>query len=334
MPTKKNIAHEKAIKLRTVFMGTSHFALPILEALIANQYNIVAIYTKSDQKIGRKREDATRAIADNPIRDCAKKHAIPLYQPLRFDDDVIETMRTMKPDLIIVAAYGKIIPSTVLALPGFGAINVHPSLLPKFRGPSPIQNALLMGDKETGTTIMLMNEDVDAGDILAQKKIPINPHDTTGTLMSKAARTSADLLLTTLPAWVARVITPKKQDERKATLCQLIERSDGHLSWHAEAQEIYNRYRALMPWPGVFSFWRRKSDDSLVRIKLCSITMQENDSPSAHTIGEVFLCGERVGIQTLDGIIFPEKIQMEGKGVQTIETFRNGCPDFVGSVLQ
>lgn len=334
MPTKKNAAHEKAIKLRTVFMGTSHFALPILEALIARQYNIIAVYTKPDQKIGRKEENGARPVADNPIRDCAKKHSIPLHQPSRLDDVAIETLRARKPDMIVVAAYGKIIPSAILGIPGFGTINIHPSLLPKFRGPSPIQNAILMGEKETGTTIMLMNDDVDTGDILAQKKFSINPNDTTGTLLPKAAIISAELLVATLPAWVAREITPHAQDEKKATLCQLIERSDGHLSWHAEAMEIYNRYRALMPWPGVFCFWRRKKDDSLVRIKLLSIAMRQDDAATPHAIGEVFLCEDKIGIQTIRGVIFPEEVHMEGKSPQTIDEFRNGYPDFIGSVLQ
>src|SRR6266702_4015926 len=170
----------KNIKLRVVFMGTSELSQTILQALIDSEYNLVGVFTKPDTKVGRKQE-----IVSPLVKQLAEKNNIPVFQPVKFKDEAIEALKTLKPDLVIVAAYGKIIPKAALEIPGFGCINVHVSLLPKYRGPSPVQNALLSGEKETGVTIMLMDQGVDTGDILAQEKIAIAQDDNTEILMEK-----------------------------------------------------------------------------------------------------------------------------------------------------
>lgn len=308
-------------------MGTSLMAEKILSALIEESYNIVAVYTKLDKKTGRKME-----LGENHVKSIALQEKIPVFQPEKFDDEAVSQLKQLNPDLIIVVAYGKILPKEALEIPGLGCINVHGSLLPKLRGPSPIQNALLAGEKETGITIMLMDERVDTGNILSQEKIKIEDLDTFQTLYQKLISPATRLLLETIPLWVERKIEPKKQNGKEATLCQLIEREDGHIFWNEEAEIIYNKFRAFYPWPGIFSFW--KNNDTLLRIKFNEIDIQKQDPQTKHEPGEIFQLGDKIGIQTFKGILIPEKIQLEGKKELPIKEFINGYPDFIGSVLR
>lgn len=307
-------------------MGTSDFAKDILEALLNENYNIVAVYTKPDSKIGRKRE-----IFESPIKKLALERKIPVFQPQKFDDVAVSDFKNLRPDLVVVAAYGKILPKKVLETPGFGCINIHPSLLPKFRGPSPIQNALLLGEKETGTSVMLMDEGMDTGNILMQKSFPLDPIENAESLSRKLSTLSIETLLETIPLWIERKIEPMPQDDSKATLCQLIEREDGRIIWEQKAEDIYNRYRALYVWPGVFTFW--KKDNTVLRLKLPRISLQKNSPLTPHKTGEVFQIGEAIGIQTLKGVIILEEVQLEGKKPIKAKEFSNGYPDFIGSML-
>jgi len=317
----------KIIKLRVVFMGTSDLSEAILEKLIENKYNIVGVFTKPDTKIGRKQE-----LVSPLVKQLAEKNNIPVFQPLKFNAETTEKLKELKPDLVIVAAYGKIIPSAALEIPGFGCINVHVSLLPKYRGPSPIQNALLSGEKETGVTIMLMDQGVDTGDILAQEKVAIKQDDNTATLMKELSVVGADLLLKTISLWIEGKIQATPQDSNLASLCQLIEREDGRIFWTESAENIYNKYRALTPWPGIFTYWKNNSE--IVRLKLIKIGLQKINPMEKHQTGEVFQLGEDIGIQTEDGIIIFKEIQREGKKTVTIKEFINGYPNFIGSILQ
>lgn len=308
-------------------MGTSELSEKILDALIKNDYNLVGVFTKTDKKIGRKQE-----LTSPKVKLLAEKHNLPIFQPQTFKNpETVQQLRNLKPDLIIVAAYGKILPKSVLEIPGFGCVNVHVSLLPKYRGPSPVQNALLNGETETGTTIMLMDEGVDTGDILAQKKLQISPSDTTESLMEKLADQGAQLLLETLPLWIKRNIEPIKQDNSDATLCQLIEREDGHIFWIEDAETIYNKYRALTPWPGIFTYW--KNDSSTIRLKLIRIELQKKNPLQKKSSGEVFEIGSDIGIQTNEGVILIKELQKEGKKATDIASFVNGHPKFIGSIL-
>lgn len=315
------------IKIRTVFMGTSPLAETVLEKLIEEKYNIVGVYTKQDKKIGREQE-----LIATPVKKLALKNSLSVFEPKRFDEETVKELSQLKPDLIVVAAYGKILPPSVLSLPGFGCINVHASLLPKFRGPSPIQNALLLGEKETGITIMLMDENVDTGEILTQEKIKVGANDTFEVLHDKLATQGAELLAKTLPLWIGRKIEPITQDNEKATLCQLIERNDGHIIWEDEARNIYNKYRALHHWPGIFTFWR--NEEILLRLKLLEISINEKISPTENHPGKVFKSENNVCIATLKGAIVIKEIQLEGKKAAKIEDFVNGYPKFIGTVLQ
>lgn len=316
------------IKLRTVFMGTSDFAAVILEDLLGAGYNVVSVWTQADKKAGRKqklRKSAVKMVAEN--------NKLAIFEPAKFDAEAIRELKEQKPDLIIVAAYGKILPPEVLDIPGFGALNVHPSLLPKFRGPSPIQNTLLEGERETGTTIILMNEKVDAGDVLSQRKSAVGENETYPELLSRLAELSSDLLLETLPLWAERKIKPVPQDESQATYCQLIERSDGQIIWTDDTASIYNRYRAFLAWPGLFTFWEK--DDLNLRLKLLKIRPDHRQNKSEdNRFGQVFRLDDKVAVKTSDGSILLEEVQLEGKKNLPIEDFLVGYPDFIGSVLK
>lgn len=321
------LTEKKQIKLRVVFMGTSDLSETILGALLDNSYNVVGVFTKVDKKIGRKQE-----LTSPKVKLLAEKNELPIFQPRSFKHpEAIEQLRTLKPDLIVVAAYGKILSKAVLEIPGFGCINVHVSLLPKYRGPSPVQNAILNGETETGTTIMLMDEGIDTGDLLSQRKLEIKPTDTTGLLMPKLAKQGAELLLETLPNWIERKLKPVRQDHFHACLCQLIEREDGHILWVEDAQSIFNKYRALTPWPGIFTYW--KNNSTTIRLKLISIELQKENSQQARPYGEVFEIGCDIGVQTIKGVILIKEIQKEGKKTTDIKSFVNGHPKFIGSVL-
>lgn len=308
-------------------MGTPRFAETILCDLLESNVSVVAVYTQPDRPSGREQE-----VIQSPVKKLAESKNIPVEQPPRLDDTAIDTLSSYKPDIVIVAAYGKILPEKMLGIPRFGCVNVHASLLPRWRGASPIQNALLAGDTETGVSIILMDRGMDTGPLLGRTSVPIAPDDTTETLLPKLTKQGSSLLLSILPQWIEKKIEPVPQQEAGATLCQLIERGDGKIIWSDEALAIYNRFRALTPWPGIFTFW--KKDGSLLRVKLHRISLQKKSPETKHELGQVFEIGEKVGIQTSEGVVLVDEIQLEGKDRLAIGDFVRGYPDFVGSILE
>lgn len=308
---------------KIVFMGTSDFAVATLKTLWENKFNIVAVFTKVDSRAGR-----GYAIQESAVKKFAEENNLPLFQPEKLDEKSIEDLKNLQPDLIIVADYGKIIPSNILKIPPFGIINVHPSLLPKFRGSSPIQNVLLSGEKETGTTIMLLNEGMDAGDILAQEKIIIQPEETFSELFLRLMQLSSHLLLETVPLWIAGKIDPQKQDEAQASLCQMIKKEDGKIDWTQGATEIFNHYRAFEKWPGIYTFWQDK------RINFKKIALDETQNFKKLKPGEIFWEEEKLKIQTRKGAIIIKEVQIENKTTTDYKSFINGYKNFIGSVLK
>lgn len=323
---KGAVSSQPAPKIRVVFMGTPEFSGEVLEGIIAAGYNVVAAYTRPDKPVGRKQE-----VVASAVKRLASERHIPVEQPARFDDETVKGLREYEPDLIIVAAYGRILPESVLSIPGFGCLNVHASLLPRWRGASPVQNALLAGDTETGVSIMLMDAGMDTGPVFAQESFEIAADDTTDTLLSRMSAAGVRLLISIIPKWIEKRTEPVEQDDSKATLCELIEREDGRIFWNETAANILNRYRGLHPWPGIFTFWKR--DDGLLRLKLTRITIQKTDPAIKRKFGEVFESGEKVAIQSGEGIVYVEKIQPEAKGAMPIRDYVNGHPDFIGSIL-
>lgn len=314
-------------QVSVVFMGTPEFAVPTLEMLIQEGYHLTGVVTQPDRPTGRE-----QAVTPPPIKELALQHNLPLLQPEKLNDETFQILRSWKPDLIVVAAYGKILPEPILHLPGFGCVNVHASLLPRWRGASPVPNALIAGDKTTGVSLMLLDQGMDTGSLLATELTPIAPDERADELLTRLSIMGADLLRKTIPQWIKRSIEAKPQNEEGATLCQLIEREDGRIFWSAPAEEIYNRYRGLSPWPGIFTFWQRSSDD-IRRLKLIEIRCQKTPPSMTQPSGTVIEVGESIGIMTGSGIIFPTVVQLEGKSAQSIDDFTRGYPEFLGALL-
>ncbi|MBD0379345.1 methionyl-tRNA formyltransferase [Paenibacillus sp. WST5] len=232
-------------------MGTPDFAVPSLRLLLEEGYNVTTVVTQPDRPKGRK-----RVLTPPPVKVEAEKHNIPVLQPekLRHADSV-EVLRQLKPDLIVTAAYGQILPKSVLELPKFGCINIHASLLPKYRGGAPIHHAILRGEQVTGVTIMYMAEGLDTGDMISKVEEAIEDTDTTGTMFEKLSLAGADLLKRTLPDLLAGRIQAVKQNEADAVYSPNIRREDELIDWSRSAVEIWNQVRGLNPFPGAYTLW-------------------------------------------------------------------------------
>ena len=228
--------------LRIVFMGTPSFSVPILEALI-KEYEVALVVTQPDKEVGRKKE-----LTMSPVKECALKHNIPVFQPERIRADY-QPIIDANPDLIVTAAFGQIIGTKVLNYPKYRSINVHASLLPKYRGGAPIHYSVINGDKETGVTIMYMEKAMDAGDILSQKAIPILEEDTTGSMFEKLSIVGRDLLMETIPALIKGEITPIKQNPEEVTFAYNITKEEECLDLNKDARSLFNQIRGLLPAP-------------------------------------------------------------------------------------
>lgn len=311
------------MEIRIVFMGTGVFAVPILDGLLGRGYSVVAVYTQPDKPAGR-----SQRIACSPVKRLAMEHGIPVVQPETFKSDkVVEELADLNPDLIVAAAFGRILPQEVLSLPKFGCLNIHPSLLPRHRGASPVADALLSGDEFTGVTVMLITAKVDSGPVLAQRKVNIAPEDTTGSLTPKLAQIGAQLLVDILPGWLEGRLKPEPQDENQATYSRLITKNDGEIDWRLSATEIWREVRAYEPWPGSYTWWRGKR----LRIHQ-AIPFAEAESDD---IGKVVALQEPpgVGVVTGRGILGLCQVQLEGKRQMSVSDFVRGQRDFVGSTL-
>ena len=228
--------------LRIVFMGTPSFSVPILEALI-KEYEVALVVTQPDKEVGRKKE-----LTMSPVKECALKHNIPVFQPEKIRADY-QPIIDANPDLIVTAAFGQIIGTKVLNYPKYRSINVHASLLPKYRGGAPIHYSVINGDKETGVTIMYMEKAMDAGDILSQKAIPILEEDTTGSMFEKLSIVGRDLLMETIPALIKGEITPIKQNPEEVTFAYNITKEEECLNLNKDARSLFNQIRGLLPAP-------------------------------------------------------------------------------------
>ncbi len=299
------------------------FSVTVLEGLLREGHSVVAVYTRPDKPAGR-----GQRLISTPVKKLATERNIPVIQPVTLKSEaVVHALEELKADLFIVAAYGRILPKTVLSLPVHGCLNIHPSLLPCYRGASPVAFALLGGEQVSGVTIMLMDEGMDSGPILAQQKVDISADDTTGSLTDKLACVGAELLLETLPKWLSSEIKPQAQDNSQATYSRIINAGDGEIDWHLEVVEICRQIRAYNPWPGAYSWWSGK------RLKIYSGTpfnMKTSGQP-----GEVIsLCENRaVGVVTGEGYLELCHLQLEGKQQMTAIEFARGHREFIGSVL-
>ena len=231
-------------------MGTPEFAVPSLQALLQSEDQVVGVVTQPDRPKGRGQE-----LAAGPVKVLCQREGLPILQPLKMKDPAfLDALKSWQPELIAVAAFGRILPKVVLDLPPRGCVNVHASLLPKYRGAGPIQWAIIKGERETGITTMLMDEGMDTGGILLQERLTIKPEETAGELSARLAELGGKLLVETIQRLKAGTLTPRAQDHTQATMAPLLKKDDGWIAWAGEASDIVNRVRGLSPWPGAFTY--------------------------------------------------------------------------------
>ena len=311
---------------RIVYMGTPEFAVPALAALResgdAHGWEVVGVVTQPDRPAGR-----GKRLLMSPVKEYALAHNLPVLQPgrLRREPDAIGALAELAPDVMVVAAYGQILPKAVLEIPTFGCLNIHASLLPAWRGASPITAALLAGQAETGVTLMLMDVGMDTGPMLAQAQMAIGADDTTASLSERLAAQGAVLLVESLPRWLTGEIAPVDQADLpgQVSTCSLVKKEDGQIDWRQPAAHIERMVRAYTPWPSAFTVWKGQN----FKIWQARVTAGKAGT------GEVVATGDGVAVGTGDGLLALTTVQPAGKRTLDIRSFLNGAPDFVGEQL-
>lgn len=301
-------------------MGTPDFAVPVLSRLIGAGHDIAAVYSQPDRPSGRGRK-----LVATPTKQFAGERGIVVRQPksLRSEGECA-ALTDLAPDVVVVAAYGIFLPPEALEVPPLGCLNIHPSLLPRYRGPSPVVSAILNGDEETGVTIMKLDEGMDSGPVVAQERFKVSDEETAPVLTRRLFDLGADLLVETLPEWASGNIQAVAQDESLATHTSLVKKEDGEVDWRRSATTITRMVRAYQPWPGTFTFWNGKM------LKILDATSSDGVAPPGHVVE---FGTDRVGIGTGEGLLSVGKLQMEGRRPSVARDFVLGYPEFVGSKL-
>ena len=318
----------KACPARVIFFGTPEFALPTLEALWSLQPKIflAGVVTGPDKPVGREQK-----LAPSPVKLWADQHGLPALQPIRLADRAFQAaLVALDANLGVIASFGKIIPKGVLGLFPMGVLNVHPSLLPRWRGPSPIQAAIAAGDKETGVTIMLTDEKMDHGSILAQERLALADEETTASVRPLLAKRGASLLKTTLVPWISEEIRATPQDESAATFSRMLTRASGHIEWNSGVDEIARLVRAYDSWPGTFVFL----PDGF-RLKILSARAVVGSA--APTAGVGTITEDSLGfplIRAGDGALLLQRVQPEGKAPMEGDAFLRGHRNLIGQQLR
>jgi len=301
-----------------IFLGTPAFAVPTLEKIIEAGHKVLTVITQPDRPKGR-----GHVLATSPVKDAASRHGLPVFQPERIRrPEIIEWLAAHKTDAMIVVGYGQIIPQAIIDLPRHGIINVHASLLPKYRGAAPVQWAIANGETVSGVTTMRIDAGLDTGDMLLRAETPIDDDETAVELGVRLADLGADLLVETL----ARIdsITPEKQDSSQATLAPILKKEDGHVDWRRPRQEILNRIRGFAPWPGCYGFWRG------MRFHIWkAIPARQDLAP-----GELGTVGRQLFVGCSDDAIEVLELQLEGKRRMTAAEFLSGRGFSHGEVIE
>ena len=295
-------------------MGTPDFSVGALKALAENGYEIAGVVTQPDKPRGR-----GKASAMTPVKEAALELGLTVYQPARVREQAfMDTVRALNPDVIVVSAFGQIIPKALLELPRYGCVNIHASLLPKYRGAAPIQWAVMDGEPVSGVTIMQMDEGLDTGDMLAKTEVPLEPDETGGSLFDKLSRAGAELLIRTLPALEQGTLTPEKQPlESPTAYARMIRKEDGRIDWNLEAEAIERRIRGLNPWPSAYTELTGK----ILKIWRAEVLPKE----SGQTPGTVTEAGKGgFCVQTGKGVLRLLEVQLEGKKRMDAQAFLRG----------
>jgi len=319
-----NKMKENAPKI--VFMGTPEFAETILQTLVQKGYEPVLVVTAPDQEVGRK-----KIITAPPVKNFARRHGISILQPFRVRE-IKEQIKGLEPDIIIVAAYGYFLPKEIYEIPRFGTINIHPSLLPKFRGPSPIQTSILEGELTTGVTIIKIDEEIDHGPIIARKAIEMPKKIYYKDLEAKLAELGSELLIDILPKWLNGKIEEIPQDDTMASFTKIIDKEDGRINWaESTAHEIERKIRAFHPWPSTYAYWENDNERRMVKI----LEAEPIDSVETSTVGKVYSTREnKIVVQCKGDSLVVKRLQVEGKNPLTEKEFVLGYEGFIGSVLK
>jgi methionyl-tRNA formyltransferase len=312
-------------KTKIIFLGTPEFGAIILEEMINSDYCPSLVFTMPDEPVGRK-----QILTPPPVKIIAQKYGIPFLQTKKVQEFKGE-IEKLDPDLIVSAAFGQIFPQDILDMPKFKSLNVHPSSLPKYRGSSPIQAAILNGDKETGVSIILMDQLLDHGPIVAMSRpIEIDKYDFKY-LTKKLALVGADTLIQAIPLWLEGKIEPEKQDDSKAIFADKIEKQNGRIDWKKPSEEIERQIRAFCLWPTSFTFWKKSG--KLIQVKILKAKVSDssdNDYPPGQTI---MISQKEIGIKCGKGILIVERLQAEGGKELSSEEFLRGHKEFINQIL-
>lgn len=301
--------------MRIVFMGSPDFAVPSLKALI-DGHTVVGVVTQPDRPAGRGQH-----LTPPPVKEVAEAHSISVIQPKSLKrEDALEQLSDWEPDIIAVAAFGQILPQAALDIPPFGCVNVHASLLPRWRGAAPIQAAILHGDNQTGVTIMKMDAGLDTGPILRQRSVPILDRDTAGSMSEKLADLGAQLLADTLPAYTAGELELQPQDDDQATLAPMLRKADGRMQFDLPAVQLERMVRAYDPWPGTHFYWRGR--------RIAVHSAQAVAATRAAEAGSTTVYQDLPAIQTGDGLLVLHTVQPAGSRPMPGSAFLNGAQDF------
>lgn len=306
--------------MKIVFFGSTNLGLPVLEALI-KQHDVAAVVTTPDAVAGRKKE-----MVETPVSSLAKDLKLELLKPesLKNNSEFLDQLKKINADIFVLVAYGKFLPDEVSNLPKYKTLNLHPSMLPKYRGPSPIRTAILNGDEITGISFILLDDQVDHGPLVFQKAVTIEAFDNDFTLTDKLARVAALEVNNVIADYTTGKVTPLPQDHNAASFTKIVSKEDGKVDWQKSAVQIYNQFRAFYPWPGIWTTWNGKK----LKITDC---IPSNENTSETEFGKVVADGLVVCGQTT--LLKIKTLQLEGKTETSIESFLNGYSNFVGTKL-
>ncbi len=312
--------------MRVVFMGSPEFAVAPLEYLVQNDFDLAAVYTQPDRPAGRGRQ-----VILSPVKRVAQRLGLNIQQPVKLGEPaVINELKALQPEVIVVAAFGRILPPAVLTIPKLGCVNLHPSLLPKHRGASPVVATILEGDEFAGISIMLMNEGLDTGPVLTREQIPVNGSDTTGSLSEKLSFISARLLVDVLRHWSRGELKVQPQNDSLASYSPPVKKEEGEINWCLSAGDIWRRLRAFQPWPGAFTIWQGKRLEILIGFPL-----PWPDKGEPGTVVDLRPVNKQAafGVVTGDGVLGICVVQLAGKKAMSSADFLCGQMDIVGAKL-
>ncbi|NMI05984.1 methionyl-tRNA formyltransferase [Paenibacillus sp. SZ31] len=317
--------------MNIVFMGTPEFAVPSLDMLMAEGYNVVGVVTQPDKPQGRK-----KVLTPTPVKAAAERHGLPVFQPVKLrDPEAVARLAEWKPDLIVTAAFGQILPKAVLDMPVRGCVNVHGSLLPKYRGGAPIQRSIINGESVTGVTLMYMAEGLDTGDMISYVQLPITDEDTSGTMFDKLSEAGSRLLLAEMPRLIAGETTAVPQDDAEASYARNLTREDEKMDWSRTSRELFNQIRGLVPFSGAFTMW----DDQVFKVWAAANPDHSNitsSSDAGQAEPGTVLQLNKAGIEvcTGNGSLWLTEVQPAGKKVMQAADFARGGTLKPGTVLR